>query len=59
MQGLSGPRPRVAHCDFHSALLAKLSHMAEPRFRELEKDSTSSVVGIAKSHGKGHVYGEG
>lgn len=59
MQGLSGPRLRVAHCDFYSALLAKSSHMAEPRFRELEKDSTSLVGGIAKSHGKGHAYGEG
>lgn len=42
MQGLSRPKLRTGRCDSHSVLLAKSSHMAEPRFKGLENDSTSS-----------------
>lgn len=54
------PGWELACCDSHSAPLAKSSHMAEPGFKGLEKDSTSLLGGIAKAQdGQGGHKGRG
>lgn len=46
VQGVSGPGLRTGTRDFHSALLAKSSHVAEPRCMGLENESPLEWEGL-------------